>query len=53
MATYRVKVNECAVIEALLRTGRIDEGAALRRDAVEQELGVVVSDWTTRWLTEK
>jgi hypothetical protein len=47
---YVVVIPETVVVEALLRSGRLSEPEALRRDLVERALVDVLVDWSRRWL---
>jgi hypothetical protein len=47
--SLRIDVLETAVIEALIASGRLTEGEALRRASIERELAQVVADWAQRW----
>jgi hypothetical protein len=45
-----VVVEEHALIEALLRSGRLTDDQALRRSLVEAALGRLIAQWAYRWL---
>jgi hypothetical protein len=52
-ACLRVEVCEEALITALLASGRLTEGQALRRPLVELELAKLLDDWAARWLKNR
>jgi hypothetical protein len=51
-AVLRVTVQEHELVEALIVSGRLTEGAALDRHEVEEAVGKVLQVWAKRWLDE-
>jgi hypothetical protein len=45
----RIDVDECALAEALILSGRLSEAEALRPELVERELSALVADFISRW----
>jgi hypothetical protein len=45
----RIDVDEHALAEALIASGRLTEGEALQPDLVERELAALVADFISRW----
>lgn len=45
----RIDVDEHALAEALIASGRLTESEALRPDLVERELAALVADFISRW----
>jgi hypothetical protein len=46
---YRLSLRTPDVIEALLASGVLSEGEALRRQCVEAALAAVLHEWAGRW----
>jgi hypothetical protein len=44
-----IDVDEQALAEALIQSGRLTEAEALRPDLVERELALLVADFILRW----
>lgn len=45
----RIDVDEHALAEAFIASGRLTEAEALRPDLVERELAALVADFILRW----
>jgi hypothetical protein len=45
-----LEVDAHGVAEALIVSGRLDEGAALDRRRVERALAAVLEQWAVRWI---
>jgi hypothetical protein len=48
-AVYRISVDQAAMVEALIRSGRLTDAATLRVRLVEAALGEVLAEWARRW----
>jgi hypothetical protein len=46
---YRLPLRTSAVVEALISSGVLSEGEALRRRSVEAALTAVLHQWAARW----
>jgi len=46
----RLEIEHDQVVEALLRSGRLTETAALRLPLVERALAAMVAEWSARWI---
>jgi hypothetical protein len=49
LAVFTIVGHHDRLVTALLATGHLTESAALRREAVNQALGQVLDEWSTRW----
>jgi hypothetical protein len=45
----RIDVDEHALAAALIASGRLTEGEALRPELIERELAALVADFISRW----
>ena len=48
-AIFPIEADECAVIEAMLKSGRMTEAQALKRKLVNAALGELIAEWAGRW----
>lgn len=44
-----LEIEENAIAEALIASGRLTEAESARRELVGRELAAVVADWAARW----
>ena len=50
LVCVRLEIEHDEVVEALIRSGRLTEDAALRLPLVERALAAVLAEWARRWL---
>jgi hypothetical protein len=49
LAVFTIVGHHDRLVSALIQSGCLSESAALRREAVNQALGQVLDEWSTRW----
>jgi hypothetical protein len=49
LVNVAIDVDETGAVEAMIRSGRLSDEQAMRRQLVERELALVVTEWIRRW----